>query len=183
MVSTFLLTVIFDLTVAVEAGLVMACLFFIYRISSLTKIEAVMPASLPADVTVPPGVRAYRLFGSLFFGAIGKIEALLDFDDEDAGVKGMVLDMHHVINIDTTGLDTLEVLRKALARRGAQLILCDLNPQPLSLITRTGYLLDLGLENLLPNLAAALERAAALNPAPAVEAEYSLSIVEPEARP
>jgi SulP family sulfate permease len=182
MVSTFLLTVIFDLTVAVEAGLVMACLFFIYRISSLTKIEAVTPASLPAGVTVPPGVRAYRLFGSLFFGAIGKIEALLEFDD-DAQSRAMVLDLHHVINIDTTGLDTLEVLRKALARRGAQLILCDLNPQPLSLITRTGYLLDLGLENLLPNLSAALERAAALNPAPAVETEYSLSIVEPEARP
>ena len=187
MVSTFLLTVIFDLTVAVEAGLVMACLFFIYRISSLTKIEAVTPTSLPAGITVPPGVRAYRLFGSLFFGAIGKIEALLDFDDEHTGddmqSRAMVLDLHHVINIDTTGLDTLEVLRKALARRGAQLILCDLNPQPLSLITRSGYLLDLGLENLLPNLSAALERAAALSPAPAVETEYSLSIAEPEARP
>ena len=183
MVSTFLLTVIFDLTVAVEVGLVLACLFFIYRISSLTKIEAVTPASLPADLALPPGVRAYRLFGSLFFGAIGKIEALLDFDDEHAGVKAMVLDMHHVINIDTTGLDTLEVLRKALARRGAQLILCDLNPQPRSLITRTGYLVNLGLENLLPDLRAALERAAALTPPPAVDAEIVLPLQPAGAAP
>jgi SulP family sulfate permease len=171
MVSTFLLTVIFDLTVAVEVGLVLACLFFIYRISSLTRIEAVTPENLPKGASLPAGVRAYRLFGSLFFGAIGKIEALLDFDDDDAGVKAMVLDLHHVINIDTTGLDTLEVLRKALGRRGAQLILCDLQAQPLSLITRAGYLLDLGMDNLLPNLPAALERAAALQLADAPEGE------------
>ena len=165
MMSTFLLTVIFDLTVAVEAGLVLACLFFIYRISSLTNIEAVSPISLPAGTLIPPGVRAYRLFGSLFFGAIGKIEALLDFDDAAETVKVMVLDMHHVINIDTTGLDTLEVLRRALVRRDAQLILCDLNPQPRSIITRTGYLHSLGSDNLLPDLASALKRAALLTAA------------------
>jgi SulP family sulfate permease len=166
MLATFFLTVVFDLTVAVEVGLILACLFFIYRISSLTKIEVVTAESLPEDTSVAPGVRAYRLFGSLFFGAIGKIEALLDFDYDEAGIKAMVLDMHHVINIDTTGLDTLEVLRRALARRGAQLILCDLNPQPLSIITRTGYLLNLGLENLLPDLRSALVRAATLGAAP-----------------
>ncbi|HEX4329084.1 MAG TPA: sulfate permease [Burkholderiales bacterium] len=167
MLSTFFLTVVFDLTVAVEVGLVLACLFFIYRISSLTKIEAVTAASLPKEAEIAPGVRAYRLFGSLFFGAIGKIEALLDFDHDEEGIKAMVLDLHHVINIDTTGLDTLEVLRRALERRGAQLILCDLNAQPLSIITRTGYLLDLRMENLLPDLRAGLARAAALAVAPA----------------
>ncbi len=140
MMSTFLLTVIFDLTVAVEVGLVLACLFFIYRISSLTNIEAVSPASLPLGVEIGPGVRAYRLFGSLFFGAIGKIEACWISTTTREAIKAMVLDLHHVINIDTTGLEALEVLRRALQRRGAQLILCDLNPQPRSIITRTGYL-------------------------------------------
>ncbi len=165
MMSTFLLTVIFDLTVAVEVGLILACLFFIYRISSLTSIEAVAAASLPPGAQIPPGVRAYRLFGSLFFGAIGKIEALLDFDGDGETIRAMVLDLHHVINIDTTGLDTLEVLRRALTRRGAQLILCDLNPQPRSIITRTGYLLDLGRENLVADLPAGLARAATLGAA------------------
>jgi SulP family sulfate permease len=162
MVSTFLLTVIFDLTVAVEVGLVLACLFFIYRISSLTSIAPVDPDTLPQTMKMPPGVVAYRMFGSLFFGAIGKIEALLEFEGGPAHIKAMVLDLHHVINIDTTGLETLEVLRKALARHGGQLILCDLNPQPRSLMTRTGYMLELGMANVVADLGAGLLRAAEL---------------------
>jgi SulP family sulfate permease len=166
LLATFFLTVVFDLTVAVEVGLVLACLFFIYRISSLTRIEAVTNAA------VPSGVRAWRLYGSLFFGAVGKIEALLDLDSE-TGLHAMVLDLHHVLNIDTTGLETLEVLRRALEKRGAQLILCDTGEQPRSIITRTGYLLELGADNLQPTLAAGLARAAALAPAPSSDARSS----------
>ena len=160
MVSTFLLTVIFDLTVAVEVGLILACLFFIYRVSSLTNIEAVQPEALPDNVRLVPGVVAYRLFGSLFFGSIGKLEALLEFEGDAALCKVMVLDLHHVINVDTTGLDTLEVLRKSLVRRGGLLLLCDLNSQPRSLMTRVGYFRTLGIDNVLPDLATALRRAA-----------------------
>ena len=162
MMSTFLLTVIFDLTVAVEVGLVLACLFFIYRVSSLTNIEPVRPEALPESVRMVPGVIAYRLFGSLFFGSVGKIEALLEFEGDAALCKVMVLDLHHVINVDTTGLDTLEVLRKSLARRGGLLLLCDLNSQPRSLMTRVGYFRTLGMDNVLPDLATALRRAAAV---------------------
>ena len=160
MVSTFLLTVIFDLTVAVEVGLILACLFFIYRVSSLTNIEAVQPEALPDNVRLVPGVVAYRLFGSLFFGSVGKLEALLEFEGDAALCKVMVLDLHHVINVDTTGLDTLEVLRKSLVRRGGLLLLCDLNSQPRSLMTRVGYFRTLGIDNVLPDLATALRRAA-----------------------
>ena len=160
MVSTFLLTVIFDLTVAVEVGLILACLFFIYRVSSLTNIEPVQPEALPDNVRLVPGVVAYRLFGSLFFGSVGKLEALLEFEGDAALCKVMVLDLHHVINVDTTGLDTLEVLRKSLVRRGGLLLLCDLNSQPRSLMTRVGYFRTLGIDNVLPDLATALRRAA-----------------------
>ena len=156
------LTVIFDLTVAVEVGLVLACLFFIYRVSSLTNIEPVQPEALPYSVRMVPGVVAYRLFGSLFFGSVGKLEALLEFEGDAALCKVMVLDLHHVINVDTTGLDTLEVLRKSLARRGGLLLLCDLNSQPRSLMTRVGYFRTLGMDNVLPDLATALRRAAAI---------------------
>ena len=160
MVSTFLLTVIFDLTVAVEVGLILACLFFIYRVSSLTNIEPVQPEALPDNVRLVPGVVAYRLFGSLFFGSVGKLEALLEFEGDAALCKVMVLDLHHVINVDTTGLDTLDVLRKSLVRRGGLLLLCDLNSQPRSLMTRVGYFRTLGIDNVLPDLATALRRAA-----------------------
>ena len=72
LLSTFLLTVVFDLTVAVEVGMVLAALFFIYRISQLTRVEPVALADAPA------GVEVYRLTGSLFFGAVSKLEWLTD---------------------------------------------------------------------------------------------------------
>ena len=154
MVSTFALTVIVDLTVAVEVGLVLACLFFIYRVSSLTHIDAVDDMELPANV------KAYRLSGSLFFGSVGKLETLLDSDDLQSSepLTAVILDLHHVINIDTTGLDTLDVLRRALAHRGTRLLICDVGTQPLSLMRRAGFLRQVGEENVVPNLAAGAAR-------------------------
>ena len=74
MLGTFILTVVFDLTVAMEVGLLMACGFFIYRMSSLFSVKP-MPRQ-GADGELPLGVAMFELFGSLFFGAVGKIEAL-----------------------------------------------------------------------------------------------------------
>jgi sulfate permease, SulP family len=86
LVGTFVLTVIFDLTVAVEVGLMLACLFFIYRMSTLFSVRALAAADLPQGVTV------LELFGSLFFGAVGKIEALPAQLPE--GTRALVLEMH-----------------------------------------------------------------------------------------
>ena len=165
MLSTFLLTVVLDLTVAVEVGLVLACLFFIYRMASLTSIEPVAADSLAAGSAIPDGVAAYRVFGSLFFGSIGRLESLLESQGPHSTADVLVLDFHHVINIDTTGLDALAALHRSLTRRGATLVLCDVNQQPRSLITRAGFIDTLGPANLLPNLAAALQRAQQLRPA------------------
>ena len=77
LVATFLLTVVFDLTVAVQVGLVMSCLFFIFRMAALTRIESVR---LPDDVaTLADGraVSAWRLYGTLFFGSVSKLDAIL----------------------------------------------------------------------------------------------------------
>ncbi len=159
MLSTFLLTVIIDLTAAIEIGLVLAALFFIFRVSSLTTIEPVAPDSLPPGIAIPEGTVAYRIFGSLFFGAVGKLEMLIEPDSAGLESRVMVLDLHKVINIDTTGMDTLDVLRKTLAKRKCTLMLCDANDQPLSLIRRSGFLEKLGPQNLQPDLVAALARA------------------------
>jgi SulP family sulfate permease len=154
MLSTFLLTVAFDLTVAVEVGMVLASLFFIYRISELTRIE-------PVDLGgAHPRVAAYKLFGSLFFGAVGKLEALLD--EERSQVDVVVLELHQVINLDTTGLDTIEVLHRVLREEGRHLVLAGANAQPMSLLRRSGFLTLLGEANLQPDLPAALERARGL---------------------
>jgi SulP family sulfate permease len=163
MVATFLLTVVVDLTVAVEIGLVLAALFFIHRISSLTTIEPV-----GAGMALPRGAAAYRIFGSLFFGAVGKLEALIESTSGHAPPQVLILDLHMVINLDSTCLDTLEGLLRSLRKRGATLLLCAANEHPLSLMRRSGFLETLGRENLLADLPAALARAAALlEPGPA----------------
>jgi SulP family sulfate permease len=154
LLTTLALTVIFDLTVAVEAGLVMSSLFFIYRISSLTRVE---PLALPpGKSTLPDGrsVGVWELFGSIFFGSVLKLEVLADPERKMPDV--VILEMHKVINFDTTGLDALEALHASLERRGGRLILADLNEQPLSLISRSGFIDVLGRENIVKDLDTAL---------------------------
>jgi sulfate permease, SulP family len=160
MLSTFLLTVIVDLTVAVQIGLVLAALFFIHRISSLTTIEPV--SGTIAGAAVPEGVAAFRVFGSLFFGAVGKLEALTETTPFREPPTVLVLDLHMVINLDSTCLDTLEGINRGLRKRGAALVLCAANEQPLSLMRRSGFVDELGPGNLQPDLASGLARARAL---------------------
>ena len=149
LLGTFLLTVIFDLTVAVQVGLVMACGFFIYRMSTLFRTD-LAPDS-------PPGVQVYRLYGTLFFGAVGKIETIAQQLPPDT--HAVVLEMHQLVSIDNSGLDALMQLHKALARQGVRLILCDLNEQPRELVRRAGFDAELGLENITTHLGGALSRA------------------------
>ena len=111
LLATFFLTVIFDITVAVQVGLILASLFFIYRISQITRIEPV--ALAPAEAR--PRVEAYRLFGSLFFGAVSKLEAIND-PARYAGAHAprvIVFDLALLISLDTTGVDALDSVAPA----------------------------------------------------------------------
>jgi SulP family sulfate permease len=154
LLATFLLTVVFDITVAVQAGLVLASLFFIRRISTLTRVE---PISLPTDyATTASGrrVAAYRIFGSLFFGSVTRLEQLLDPAQPLADV--VVLELHQVINLDTTGLDALRSLHRMLQRRGGRLVIAEPNEQPLSLMRRSGFVDEIGERSVFDELDAAL---------------------------
>jgi SulP family sulfate permease len=155
MIATFLLTVIVDLTVAVQVGLVLACIFFIYRIADLTRIEAIPSGALAQSL--PAGVVAYSIYGSLFFAAVGKLEDLIM--PQSLPSKAMILELHRLINLDATGLDALEHVHKLLKRHDSQLILCMPNRQPLDLMERSGFIDRLGTENCLDTLTAAVERA------------------------
>ncbi|MBZ8141256.1 sodium-independent anion transporter [Rubrivivax gelatinosus] len=157
LVGTFLLTVIFDLTVAVEVGLILACVFFIYRMSTLFRAE---PRS---EAGAPPGVQVVEVFGSLFFGAVAKIESLAQ---QPAGTRALVLEMHRLISMDTSGLDALAQLHRELQRQGVVLVLAEVNEQPLSLMRRAGFEAEIGAGNIVPTLADAF--AAALAPQPVV---------------
>jgi SulP family sulfate permease len=153
--ATFMLTVIVDLTAAVEVGLVLACLFFIYRVSSLTRIEPIAPDALRQPL--PPGVAAYAIFGSLFFGAVGKMQSVIE--SASLPSQALILELHQLIYLDTTGLDALETLHRKLALDGSQLILCGPNHQPLEIMRQSGFLRRLGPEHCLENLEEAIARA------------------------
>lgn len=131
LLSTFAVTVIFDLTVAVELGLVLAVVLFVRRQSSLFRVTLVQ--------TAPQHIEA-QLYGSLFFGAVTKLDPLIQaVEAADAGVQ-VRLDARHLMLLDTTGLDALSSLRDAIERRGGRLVIDHLHEQPLSLLRRTGFL-------------------------------------------
>ena len=169
LLGTFFLTIIFDLTVAVQVGLVLACIFFIYRISSLTQIEELeLPEDfhsdddlgLPDEFDLRDSVKAYGIYGSLFFGAIDKVEDLIDTSNPNHKVpKVMILEMHQLINIDTSGIDALKALNKSLKRLNSTLIVCAANAQPASLMARSGFIDEIGEENCLNDLPSAFLQA------------------------
>ncbi len=152
MVGTFFLTIVFDLTVAVEVGLVLSCVFFIWRMGTLFSVKPHVPA---AGSELPPGVHAFELYGSLFFGAVGKIEALPE--QLPSGTRAVVLEMQRLVLMDSSGLDALQQMHRTLQKMGVALVLANVNEQPLSLMRSTGFELILGTENIVPNVAAALE--------------------------
>ena len=151
MLVTFLLTVLLDLTVAVQVGLIIASISFIYHLARLTSLQ---PIALSED---NQGIMAFRVFGVLFFGAVGTIDRLLDI--KGTIPKVMILEMHQVISLDRTGLEAIEGVERALKREGCQLILCGLTPQPESEIRRSTFLSIITEANLQPDLERALLRA------------------------
>jgi SulP family sulfate permease len=149
LLGTFVLTVVFDLTVAVEVGLVLACVFFVYRMSTLFTVKPHDSAELP------PGVHVFELLGSLFFGAVGKIEALPAQLPPDT--RAVVLEMHRLVLLDTSGLDALQQLHRTLKKQDIGLVLAHVNEQPLSLIRRSGFAAVLGEEAIVPTVASAFD--------------------------
>lgn len=150
LLTTFCLTVVFDLTVAVQFGLLLASFFFIYRVARVTRVDRI---ETPAEVATLPGGRrvgTWQAFGSIFFGSISKLEAITATPQPLPDI--VVLDLHRVINMDTTGLDALQSLHQHILEHGDRLVLCAANRQPLSLMKRAGFLEELGDGNLFDSL-------------------------------
>lgn len=97
----------------------------------------------------------FELYGSLFFGAVGKIDSLPE--QPPAGTRTLALDMQRLVSMDTTGLDALEQLWRTLQRRSVVLVLANVNAQPLSLIRRSGFEARIGAENIVDGTGAALQ--------------------------
>jgi SulP family sulfate permease len=130
MLSTFGVTVVFDLTLAVELGLVLAVVLFVRRQSDLF--------SATVQSHSDEGTQA-KLYGALFFGAVAKLDPLLQAAETAPAGTVMHIDARQMISLDTTGLDALEQLHRTLDKRGARLVLKGVNPQPRSLMERSGF--------------------------------------------
>ena len=154
LLAVFLLTVMVDLTVAVEFGLIAACITFIYRISSLSRIEQVSEKDTTKLAHQNGQISAYRVYGALFFGAVQLIEDI----ENSLPHKALVLDLKNLIYIDSSGADALLSLGRMCHKKQVRLILCGLNHQPLDIARRTG-LLDLVGQNALPDYESGLDAA------------------------
>ena len=172
LLAVFFLTVVFDLTVAVEVGLVAACITFIYRISSLSRSEEVGANAYPALADLSGRVAAYRIYGALFFGAVKLIEDLQDHLPRQA----LVLDLKNVIYIDSSGIDTLNDLARACQKNGVHLIISGLVNQTQDIAQRSGFIKRVGLAHVHNHLANAIAEALTLTQ---VDAPYP-EMTEPD---
>jgi sulfate permease, SulP family len=154
---TFFLTVVFDLTVAVEFGIVVACIFFLIRMNSLTTVEK-------ADIgELPERTEAWHVKGTLFFGSVSKLEHVTDPHRQTASgcARIVILDFSELFNIDNSAMDQIEVFVRALHRHHHELIIAGAKGHPLMQLRRTGIADRLG-PNLVPDMKAAVARAEAL---------------------
>ena len=176
MLVAFFLTVIIDLTVAIEVGVLLAAVLFIKRMSDVSEMETVTEALKDDDEEaahnelsrqVPKGVVVYELAGSLFFGAVDKFkDTMARISDKP---KILILRMRSVSSIDAAGIQMIEDLLSRCKREGTQLLLSGVHAQPVVALTRAGVLKQLGEENALGNIDAALNRARELLGLPVVD--------------
>ena len=160
MLGTFFLTVVFDLTVAVEVGLVLACVLFVRRMGELFRAEPVLAeglvdaavratadtsASAPESITRPR--RVWRLHGALFFGAAAKIDPIVAAIEAGPEALELWLDLRDLFALDTTGLEGLEQILKAVGQRGGRLHILHAQAQPQSLLQRSGFNAHLAAQN------------------------------------
>lgn len=161
LVTTFVLTVVFDLVVAIGVGMVLVCILFVKRMTEETGVRAWVDADeldTGSGVDVPPRTRVYELDGPLFFGVADKLTTHLTTAD----CRCIILRMRSVNCIDITALNALEQILKSCRKKGITLILSHLNTQPESMLTKAGFLEKLGVDNCCEHLQKALERAQAV---------------------
>jgi SulP family sulfate permease len=160
LLSVFILTIVVDLTVAFQVGLILAFITFVYRISNLSRCEPASTSTYP-ELSVHAGdISAYRLYGALFFGAV----RILDVIESQLPSKALVLDMKNVIYIDSSGIDAITDLYKQCTASGITVIMCGLSHQPLESLKQSGLLARISpkyiCEDLQAGISAALESTA-----------------------
>lgn len=161
LLTTFILTVVFDLVVAIEIGMVLACLLFIKRMSEETHVDSwtYVDDDTP-DVDehlrrLPLLIRVYEITGPLFFGAADAIEHIVVKDFTTC----LILRMRSVPALDSTALNALQNLTKVCESKGITLVFSHVNEQPMKVMVKSGFVDLVGKDNFCPNIRAALDHA------------------------
>lgn len=167
---TFLLTVIFDLTIAIEVGLLIACLLFMKRMAESTQIKVIADEIDPNDETdaevheehlrIPQGVEVYEINGPYFFGIANKFEELMAAMEDHPKVR--IIRMRRVPFIDSTGIHNLQNLCEMSHREATHIVLSGVTPNVYSVLEHNGFCHLLGKDHICPNINVALERASAI---------------------
>ncbi|MDO4929698.1 MAG: sulfate permease [Bacteroidales bacterium] len=167
---TFFLTVIFDLTVAIEVGLLIACLLFMRRMAESTNIKVIADEIDPNEETdaevheehliIPKGVEVYEINGPYFFGIANKFEDLMASMNNHPKVR--VIRMRRVPFIDSTGIHNLQNLCEMSHREGTHIVLSGVTPNVYAVLEHNGFDKLLGKDHICPNINVALDRAAAI---------------------
>ncbi|HEX4900818.1 MAG TPA: sulfate permease [Pyrinomonadaceae bacterium] len=166
LVVTFLLTVVIDLTVAIQVGVVLAAFLFMQRMSNTTEVTKVTETLMDEDesetrdmskLEVPANVEVFEIYGSLFFGAIERFKDAMRSVEKRPRV--LILRMRHVQTIDASGLHSLKELLESTKRRGIVLIISAARPNVRALMERTNFAEALGEQNFCEDIFCALDRA------------------------
>jgi SulP family sulfate permease len=162
--ATFALTVFADLTVAVEVGMLLAALLYIYRVTDTTTVSPVTAAYLNdghlhvlQDKAIPNYVTILRIHGPFLFGATAKLEKAAS--DLTGFNPIVILRLRNMTALDATGLHALEGVAERILHSGRSMLICGAHNQPAELISRSGLPELIGAENICPHITAALARA------------------------
>lgn len=167
LLTTFGLTVVFDLVIAVEVGMVLAAILYIKRVSETTEVSRVTEndmlerhEQIAQGKPIPEGVLVYRIFGPFLFGAAEKMEDAISRTQELPRV--LILRLHLVTAMDATGMNALESVVERIRRRGGVVILSGIHQQPLQMLRKAGFIDVIGSENFCPTFDESLKRAETL---------------------
>jgi SulP family sulfate permease len=165
---TFLLTVIADLTLAVEFGMILAALMFIRKVAVTTTISRVTHdyiaesrVHILQDKMIPDYVSIFRIHGPFLFGATEKIHEITARISELP--ETVILRLRNMPAIDATGMQALEEFAKSLKNNSRNLVLCGAREQPLKLMKQAGFEEVVGAENMCTSITGALDRAGELH--------------------
>jgi sulfate permease, SulP family len=167
LLTTFLLTVIVDLTVAIQAGMVLAAFLFMKRMAEVANIsmisrelsddQTVGPDSADWRRRIPNGVVVYEINGPFFFGAAEKFRDT--FTDLYGKPKVLILRMRNVLSLDSTGLNVIKDVVRRSRKEHTLVLLSEVHSQPLIALGRSDLLDEIGEDNLVGSIEAALQRA------------------------